>query len=122
MPKAVNILKAFDQFTDQWSPKRVSSFNDCDVRLAKLEGAFVWHAHAETDELFYVVEGEMRLELRDGVVLLRAGDLFVVPRGVEHRPVAPAECKVLVMAPRGEANTGTAGGKRTTAVEELDLS
>ena len=119
MPQAVRLEDKFTQFQEQWSPKRVSSFNDFDVRLARLEGEFVWHAHEDTDELFYVVEGALTIELREGAVQLQAGDLYVVPRGVEHKPVAEKECKVMLLAPAGEANTGTAGGDRTATVEDI---
>ena len=119
MPAAVNIAEKFAQFTEQWQPKRIARLNDYDVRLARLEGEFVWHAHDDTDEMFLVIAGELKILLRDGEVALRAGDLYVVPRGVEHKPVAERECQVLLIEPSDVVNTGTAGGERTATVHDL---
>jgi len=96
-----------------WSPRVVAELNDYQFKVARIEGEFVWHRHDETDEAFLVLEGELAIELRDGEVRLRAGELFVVPRGVEHRPVARRECRILLIEPRGVVNTGDAGGDRT---------
>lgn len=96
-----------------WSPRVVAELNDYQFKVARLEGEFVWHRHDDTDEAFLVLEGELSIELRDGEVRLRAGELYVVPRGVEHRPVARRECRILLIEPRGVANTGDAGGDRT---------
>jgi mannose-6-phosphate isomerase-like protein (cupin superfamily) len=96
-----------------WSPRVVAELNDYQFKVARLEGEFVWHRHDDTDEAFLVLEGELAIELRDGEVRLRAGELYVVPRGVEHRPVARRECRILLIEPRGVANTGDAGGDRT---------
>jgi mannose-6-phosphate isomerase-like protein (cupin superfamily) len=98
---------------EQWSPRIVARLNDYEFKVAKLQGEFVWHSHAETDEAFLVLAGELRIELRDGEARLGAGDLYVVPRGVEHRPCAAQECQVLLIEPAGTANTGDAGGDRT---------
>jgi mannose-6-phosphate isomerase-like protein (cupin superfamily) len=87
--------------------------NDVQFKLVKLAGEFVWHAHADTDEVFYVVDGTLRMRFRDREEVLRAGEMIVVPRGVEHCPVADAECHVLLVEPRGVVNTGDAGGERT---------
>ena len=87
--------------------------NDYQFKLAKIQGEFVWHRHADTDEAFIVLKGEMTIEFRDGRVSLKAGQMFVVPRGVEHKPVAPEECSILLVEPRGVVNTGDAGGKLT---------
>lgn len=92
-------------FADHWNPRVVADYNDHEVRVAKLEGAFIWHSHAETDELFLVLKGAMRIEFRDGIAELGEGDLLVVPKGVEHRPVADAECHILLIDRAGEPNT-----------------
>lgn len=120
MDRTVSNLDAkFASFDARWSPKRVARLNDYDVRLVKIEGAFVWHAHAETDELFLVWKGAFRMEYRDRTVELSEGDLHVVPKGVEHRPVADAECWVVLIEPGHVVNTGTEGGPMTAAVEEI---
>ena len=98
---------------EQWAPRIVARLNDYEFKVAKLQGEFVWHSHAETDEAFLVLAGELRIELRDGEARLGAGDLYVVPRGVEHRPCAERECHVLLIEPAGTPNTGDAGGERT---------
>ena len=91
----------------------VAELNDYQFKLVKIEGDFVWHRHDDTDEAFIVQRGELRIDFRDGTVTLRAGEMVVVPRGVEHRPRADAECHVLLIEPRGVVNTGDAGGERT---------
>jgi mannose-6-phosphate isomerase-like protein (cupin superfamily) len=100
-------------FSEHWSPRVVAEMNDVQFKLVKLAGEFVWHAHADTDEVFYVVDGTLRMRFRDREEVLRAGEMIVVPRGVEHCPVADAECHVLLVEPRGVVNTGDAGGERT---------
>jgi mannose-6-phosphate isomerase-like protein (cupin superfamily) len=110
---AINLDEKFSQFDEHWAPKIIARLNDLHVKAVKLQGAFVWHAHADTDEMFMVHKGELTIQLRDGEVLLRAGELCVVPRGVEHRPVADGECEVLLIEPAGTVNTGDAGGERT---------
>jgi mannose-6-phosphate isomerase-like protein (cupin superfamily) len=101
------------QFSEHWSPRIVAQMNDYHFKLAKLQGEFVWHRHAETDEVFIVLEGELTIEFCDGVATLRPGEMVVVPRGVEHRPHAEQECKVLLVEPAGTVNTGDAGGEMT---------
>ncbi|WP_349656597.1 cupin domain-containing protein [Xanthomonas sp. 10-10] len=95
------------------SPRVVAEMNDYQFKLVKLQGAFVWHRHADTDEVFIVLDGHMTIEFRDGVVALSAGQMHVVPKGVKHRPVAEHECSVLLVEPRGVVNTGDAGGAYT---------
>ncbi len=119
MPNATNIREKLDQFSEQWQPKRIARLNDYDVRIAKIEGEFVWHAHEDTDEMFMVVKGEMKILLRDGEVSLREGEIYVVPRGVEHKPVAEAECHILMVEPSETVNTGDKGGDRTADVHDL---
>ncbi len=119
MPDAVNIKDKFSQFTEHWQPKRIARLNDYDVRIAKLEGEFVWHAHEDTDEMFLVIKGDLKILLRDGEVNLSEGEIYVVPRGVEHRPVADKECHIMMIEPSDAVNTGTAGGDRTASVTDL---
>ena len=103
----VNLQEKFESFAETWSPKIVARYNDNEVRLAKLEGEYIWHKHDDTDELFLCVDGVLDLQLRDRTVTLRAGELFVVPRGTEHRPVARSpQVKVLTLDPRDMPNSG----------------
>jgi mannose-6-phosphate isomerase-like protein (cupin superfamily) len=104
--KPINLAAKLSEFTEHWQPRTVAEFNGHDVMVVKTEGEFVWHKHDETDDLFLVLRGELVIELRDGSVTLRAGDLFVVPKGVEHRPVAKEEAHVLLIEPSGTPNTG----------------
>lgn len=113
-----SLADAFDSFEETWSPRILAELNGQHVKVARLEGAFVWHSHADADELFYVVEGDLRVEYReDGAedaVSLSAGELTVAPAGVEHRPVADGEAKVLLFEPAGTLNTGDAEGDERT--------
>lgn len=110
---AINLRDKLAMFPEHWSPRVVAEMNDYQFKLAKLLGEFVWHAHADTDEAFIVLEGAMTLQFRDGDVRLAAGEMYVVPKGVEHRPVAARECWVMLVEPRGVVNTGEAGGAYT---------
>ena len=109
----VSLAEKFALFADHWSPKVVGELNGQHVKLVKFRGEFVWHSHEHEDELFLVVRGSFRMEFRDRTVALAAGELLIVPRGVEHRPVADDEVEVLLLEPVGTLNTGTAGGERT---------
>ncbi|CAN5694232.1 cupin domain-containing protein [soil metagenome] len=109
----INLAEKFGAFTDHWAPRVIATMNDYQFKLVKISGEFVWHQHADTDEVFIVVEGAMRIELRDGVVALKTGEMYVVPRGTEHRPVADSECKVMLVEPRGVVNTGEVRGSYT---------
>ena len=113
----INIADKFASFSERWSPRVVVELNDYQVKLVRIQGEFVWHHHADTDELFIVIDGEMAIELRDGRVELKAGEMFVVPKGVEHRPVAREECRILLVEPRGVVNTGEAGGAYTAPLD-----
>jgi mannose-6-phosphate isomerase-like protein (cupin superfamily) len=113
--KPINFRQKLALFSEQWQPKVVAEMNDYQFKLAKIQGEFIWHHHAETDEVFMVIEGTLRLEFRDGQVVLKPGEMFVVPKGVEHRPVAEAECQIMLIEPRGTVNTGNAGGAMTAA-------
>ncbi len=111
----VDLNDKLTRVTEAWTPAIVAELNGQHVKLARLRGEFVWHAHEREDELFLVVRGRMRMELRDRALELGEGQLVVVPRGVEHRPVADEECCVLLFEPAGTVNTGDAGGPRTVA-------
>ena len=111
----INLQEKFDRFPDCWAPRVVAEMNDYQFKLVRLRGEFVWHSHADTDEVFLVLDGRLSIEFRDGVVELGPGEMYVVPKGVEHRPVAATECKVMLVEPRGVVNTGDAGGGYTAA-------
>jgi len=107
MVEKVSLADKFALFTEQWAPRLAAQYNGNEVRLAKLEGDFHWHAHPDTDELFFVVEGELDIEFRDGTQTLRAGEMIVVPRGTEHCPRAKkGEVKVMIIDAEGTPNTG----------------
>ena len=107
-PPVINLANKLDEFTEQWSPKVIAQFGDYQFKLAKLEGEFVWHRHPDTEEGFLVLDGLLHIEFRDQSVTLRAGEMCIVPRGVEHKPVASAECHVLLLVREGTVNTGDA--------------
>lgn len=109
----INLGDKFAQIHDHWNPRVVGELNGQHVKLVKLQGEFVWHHHEEEDELFYVVEGAFRMEFRDRTIELQAGEMLIVPRGVEHRPVAEREVSVLLFEPAGTLNTGNTRGELT---------
>jgi mannose-6-phosphate isomerase-like protein (cupin superfamily) len=109
----VNLRDKLDRFSERWSPRVVGELNGQEVKLAKLEGEFVWHRHTDADELFLVLRGELTIEFRDREVRLGEGELHIVPRGVEHRPVAEGEVHVLLFEPAGTLNTGDVREART---------
>jgi mannose-6-phosphate isomerase-like protein (cupin superfamily) len=111
--EAIHLRQKLGLLTEQWSPKVVAELNNYQFKLVKLEGDFVWHRHEDTDEAFLVLEGSLRIDFRDGAVELSAGDLYVVPKGVEHKPHAEREASVLLMEPRGVRNTGAENSERT---------
>ncbi|MCP3755882.1 cupin domain-containing protein [Streptomyces sp. TBY4] len=111
--RVVNIAEKLAGFTEQWAPRRIARINDYEVKIAKIQGEFVWHTHEDTDELFLVVSGTLTLRLRTGDVVLNPGEIYVVPRGVEHCPQADGETAILLFEPSGTANTGEQGGDRT---------
>jgi mannose-6-phosphate isomerase-like protein (cupin superfamily) len=113
--QAINLKRKFGLFSEQWEPKVVAEMNDYQFKVVKLRGDFLWHDHRDTDETFIVIEGELRIDFRDGAVRVLAGEMFVVPKGVEHKPFAEHEVKLLLIEPRGVLNTGHAGGDRTAA-------
>lgn len=113
LPKIISFQEKFGAIHEQWSPRVAAEMNDYQFKLAKLQGDFIWHAHADTDETFIVIEGELQIDFRDGCVHVRAGEMVVVPKGMEHKPSAESEVKLLLIEPRGVLNTGDAGGSRT---------
>jgi mannose-6-phosphate isomerase-like protein (cupin superfamily) len=118
MADKVNLAERFSRFQDLWSPKIVGELNDSYIKLAKLHGEFVWHAHENEDEFFLVVKGRLLIRLRDRDVLLNAGEFFVVPRGVEHLPIAEEETHIVLLEPKVTLHTGDVDSARTVAVEK----
>ena len=114
-----NLGKALATIAEHWQPHRLTSINDYDVKVVKLQGEFLWHTHPDTDELFLVISGELVIQLRDNEVRLGPGDVFVVPRGVEHCPKAEHEVSAVLVEPQGTVNTGDAGGPLTAELCEL---
>lgn len=115
----VNISAMLARFTEHWLPKRIAQVNNYDVRIVKVLGEFTWHQHADTDEFFLVLDGQLTIQMRDRDVVLEPGELFVVPQGVEHCPRADTETALLLFEPSSVVNTGDAGGDLTAEVEEL---
>lgn len=114
----VDLTAMLSQFSERWSPKVVARLNDYEVKVVKIEGEFIWHTHDETDELFLVLNGELTIQLRDGEVVLRPGQLYVVPRGAEHCPKAHGEVQAVLIEPVGVVNTGDAGGAFTASYDD----
>ena len=115
----VNIGEKLSKFSEQWTPKVIAEMNDYQFKLVKIEGEFVWHEHLDTDEAFIVIEGSMRIDFDDGSsVELDEGEMYVVPRGVRHRPCAESECKVMLVEPKGVVNTGGADSELTAPNDE----
>jgi mannose-6-phosphate isomerase-like protein (cupin superfamily) len=113
MYQPINFRQKLGLINEQWQPKVVAEMNDYQFKLVKLEGDFIWHEHKDTDETFIVLEGTLRIDFGDGAVTLAAGEMFVVPKGFEHKPFAEREVKLLLIEPRGVPNTGDVGGERT---------
>ena len=118
MIEKVNLAEKLSLFDEQWSPKIVAELNDTDVKVVKFSDEFVWHHHDDEDELFLVVSGRLRMQFRDGDVVVEPGELIVVPRGVEHCPLAEGETHVVLIEPKATLNTGNVRNQRT--VDELD--
>ena len=113
--RPISFKDKFALIVTQWQPRVIAEMNDYQFKLVRLEGDFIWHHHADTDETFVVIDGELRIDFRDGSVTVSSGEMFVVPKGVEHKPFAEREVKLLLIEPRGVANTGEEGGDRTAA-------
>lgn len=111
--EAINFKDKFAKFTEHWSPRVVGEMNDYQFKLVKVEGEFVWHDHPDTDEVFIVIEGTLNIEFREGIVTLNSGEMFVIPKGVAHKPTANSECKIMIVEPKGVVNTGDASSKLT---------
>ncbi|WP_113267688.1 cupin domain-containing protein [Agrobacterium cavarae] len=109
----IRLPEKFDLLTERWQPRVVAEMNDYQFKIARLQGDFIWHHHADTDETFIVLEGILRIDFRDGEVTLQAGEMFVVKKGVEHKPFAEEEVKLLLIEPRGVLNTGEQRHERT---------
>ena len=113
MPDAISLAEKLGKITDHWQPRVIAELNDYQFKIVKILGDFVWHSHPDTDEAFFVIEGELRIDFRDGAVTLGPGELYVVPKGVEHKPFAAAEVHMMLIEPKGVVNTGDAGGDKT---------
>ena len=111
--QSINLLQKLSLISEQWSPRVVAEMNSYQFKVVRIQGDFIWHSHPETDETFLVLEGTLRIDFRDGSVTLKAGELYVVPKGVEHKPYTEQEVKLLLIEPRGVLNTGQEGGERT---------
>lgn len=116
--KSVNFKEKFSKFNETWTPKILGNFDNYYMKGAKMKGEFVWHSHADVDELFIVISGSLRILFRDGEVTISAGECFIVPRGLEHKPVAEEEVCCLLIEKAGTLNTGEQGGERTVSDEE----
>lgn len=111
--RPINLAQKLSLFSEQWQPKVIAEMNDYQFKVVKLQGDFIWHDHQDTDETFIVIEGKLRIDFRDGAVEIGPGEIFVVPKGVEHKPFAEHEVKLMLIEPRGVKNTGEEGGERT---------
>jgi mannose-6-phosphate isomerase-like protein (cupin superfamily) len=111
----INLKEKLSKFSDHWSPKVIAEMNDYQFKLVKIQGEFVWHNHEDTDETFIVIEGEMKIEFENETLELNEGDMFVVPKGIEHKPWAENECKVMIIEPRGVLNTGSSESDLTAS-------
>jgi len=111
--QSINFQGKLTKFSEQWSPKIVAQMNDYHFKVVKVQGEFVWHDHPTTDEVFVVLKGQLEIQFRDGKVMLNEGEMFVVPKGVEHKPVAESECHMLLIEPAGTVNTGEVVSEKT---------
>ena len=113
MMDTINLKDKLAKFSDHWSPKVIAELNDYQFKLVKIQGEFVWHNHPDTDEVFIVIEGSMKIEFENETIELNEGEMIVVPKGVEHKPYAESECKVMLVEPCGVVNTGEADSELT---------
>lgn len=111
--QSINLRDKLTKFSEHWSPKIVAQMNDYHFKVVKIQGEFVWHDHPETDEVFLVLMGKLDIHFRDGIVTLNEGEMYVVPKGIEHRPVAESECHILLIEPAGTVNTGEVVSEKT---------
>jgi mannose-6-phosphate isomerase-like protein (cupin superfamily) len=119
MPTPINLAQKLSLFSEHWSPKVIAEMNDYQFKLVKLQGDFVWHNHTDTDETFLVLQGQLRIDFRDGIVILNPGELYIVPKGVEHKPFAEHEVHLMLIEPRGVRNTGDGDPGVLTAPNDL---
>lgn len=117
--KSINLAQKFSLFAEQWQPKVIAEMNEYQFKIVKLQGDFVWHDHKDTDETFLVIEGTLRIDFRDGAVEIGSGEMFVVPKGVEHKPFAEREVKLMLIEPRGVKNTGDGEPDERTAPNDV---
>ncbi len=117
MKTAINLNGKFSKFSEHWSPKIIAQLNDYHFKLVKFQGEFVWHDHKDTDEAFIVLDGEMTIHLRDGNVGVKKGEMFIIPKGVEHKTSAKSECCAMLVETAGTVNTGDAGGSKTAPTD-----
>jgi mannose-6-phosphate isomerase-like protein (cupin superfamily) len=113
--KKINLEQKFSLFTEHWTPKIIAELNDYQIKIVKVQGDFVWHDHSDTDEFFLVLEGTLFIEFESETMELNAGELYIVPKGVQHRPYAQDECRVMLIEPRGVVNTGEASSDLTAS-------
>ena len=113
--KPINLAEKLSRFSEHWSPKIVAQMNDYHFKLVKFQGEFVWHSHGDTDEVFIVLDGAMKIHFRDGNVSIAAGEMFVIPRAVEHKTSATAECRAMLVERAGTVNTGEVVSEQTAA-------
>ena len=116
-----NINDKFKLFIEQWQPKVIATMNDYEFKIAKIEGEFIWHSHKETDETFIVIKGEIEIEFRDGSVKVKEGEIFVVPAGVEHKPISKKESQIMLIEPKGVVNTGEEVPSTLTAKNDVRI-
>ena len=116
---SINFSEKLSKFNEHWSPKIIATMNDYEFKVVKIFGDFTWHEHQDTDETFIVLDGELVIKFRDGEVSLKQGEMFVVPKGVEHKPVAEKECKILLIEPCGVINTGDSDSQLTAIDEQI---
>jgi mannose-6-phosphate isomerase-like protein (cupin superfamily) len=114
---AINLVEKLSKFSDYWSPKIIARMNDYHFKLVKLQGEFVWHDHKETDEVFIVLEGQMTIHFRENKIILNKGEMFVIPKGIEHSTSAERECQAMLVEKAGTVNTGDAGGSKTAPTD-----
>jgi mannose-6-phosphate isomerase-like protein (cupin superfamily) len=117
MKSAINLSEKFSKFSEHWSPKIIAQMNDYHFKLVKFQGEFVWHDHKDTDEVFIVLDGEMTIHFRDGDASVKKGEMFVIPKGVEHKTCAKSECQAMLVEAAGTVNTGAAGGAKTAPAD-----
>jgi len=111
--QSINLQEKLSKFSEHWLPKIVAQMNDYHFKVVKVQGEFVWHDHPETDEVFIVLKGQLEIQFRDGSVVLNEGEMFVVPKGIEHKPVAKEECHIMLVEPAGTVNTGDVVDEKT---------